>query len=265
MTRLILIAITVLAAGCYARPELEEYAAGSVRWSDVDAAAEEQAFGQLAGLDRSTFDKAWKNLVEADYRQIRSISVSDQDGDVVGHATQTIDFSGRAGNRNVSISASDSTGSFERSLWSLFYDPEISATAQESAQEMWPSMVLPDDPLFLSDQGRSFFRYAVAGDTLIGGASVTMIETAVRPDASREGIQWARFYLQEATLVGIDVTLAQRSLLYHELSDFRIGLAPIDTGEWLPNQVVLESSVGLPFARTRYYRLSVDYRDIRPQ
>jgi hypothetical protein len=265
VTRLILIFISVLAAGCWARPEIELSSFGSSNWGEAEAATEETAFELLTELERALFDEAWKDLRRFSYTRKQSISARDQDGLVAGKASQTIDFSGNPEERNVRISAADSSGSFERSLWALFYDPEISAAAQEVAQEGWPALVLPEDPLFLSKQGRSFFRYAVVGDTVIAGTTVTMLEIAVRPDAAREGIQWARLFLADSSVVGVEARVAQRSLLYHEISTYRLMLSPAATGQWHPYEVMLKSSVGLPFARTRFYEMHVAYLDIRTQ
>lgn len=265
VTRLLFISITVLTAGCWARPDIPNDAASLVDWPEIDTATEQAAIERLNSLDRSVFDHAWSALEQYSYSQDRSVSVRDQDGETVAHAEQTIEYSGPAGARIGTVTSSDSSGSFETSVWSRFSDSGRSVSDDEVAHEDWAQLVFPSDPLFLSDQGASFFRYAIVGDTLIGDVTVTVLETVVRPETSRQGVQWARVYLDGPNLVGAEMFVAQRSLLYHELSNFGIMLTPISDGVWLPKNVTLESAVGLPFARSRSYEMRVSFRDIRPQ
>ncbi|MFV1979934.1 MAG: hypothetical protein ACC655_02180, partial [Rhodothermia bacterium] len=112
MTRLLLISLTVLTAGCWARPNIQFDAVGSVDWSDVDAATERATFERLNTLQRNVFDQAWETLAPFAHSQTRSISVRDQDGVVVGRATRTLDFSGPVDRRIIRVVASDSSGSF---------------------------------------------------------------------------------------------------------------------------------------------------------
>jgi len=250
-------------AGCWTRPEIPLDAGGSTDWSNVDPASEQTAFEQLKTLDRREFDQAWEKLSRFAYSQSRSISVRDLDGVVVGQAAKTIRISGPADRREVTVISSDSSGSIEQSLWSQFDTQGASETAFEETVWNWPELVLPEDPLFLSERGPSFFRYAAAGDTLIESALVTIFESAVRQDESRQGIQRARLYLHQGSLVGAEILVTQQSFLFHELSSFRIILSPGPGGEWLPAHVALLSTVGLPFSRSRSYEMLVTYSDIR--
>ncbi len=265
VTRLLFTSMLVLTAGCWARPDIPFDDVGSVDWSAVDAATERAAFERLNTLNRDVFDQAWATLAPFAHSQSRSVSVRDEDGVVVGRATRTIHISGPASRRTIRVVASDSSGSFERSLWSRFDNPGMSDVANEGLQMEWSDLVLPHEPLFLSDRGPSFFRYAVIGDTLIESLSVTIFEIAVRPETSRQGIQWAKIYLHETSLVGVEILVTQRSTLYLEVSNFRIMLSPISSGEWLPRTVALSSTVGLPFARSRSFEMQVVYSDIREQ
>lgn len=277
MIRLILIPISFILAGCSTRPDVSADSLGSVDWSTTTPEAEQLAFEHLDSLDRTVFDSAWKSLDGLDYELERTISVHNSDGEVVGESNESLRISGNGPDRRITRLSYDSVGVFEKSFWSRFSEPDSLNDGR------WPALVLPEDPLFLSRQGPSFFRYAVLGDTLIvdhsshecadgcgvapgdsaavHGEVVARVELIARPETSRQGIQWARLYLRGSLLVGVELVFIHDSLLYHELSDFRIMLTP-SMGTWLPDHVHLRSTVGLPFSRSRSYGLDASYREI---
>lgn len=259
MTRIPSILLILLAAGCWAKPDLQSNRASSVDWNLIDANEEQEAIERVQSMDRSAFDTSWKRLGQYSYTEFRVVEIRNDEGVVVGSRKQTLEFAGPAGARGVRIVASDSTGNFEQSFWSRFSESQSDSVARE-----WPLLVLPDDPLFLSTQGPSYFRYAPLPDTTVGGMTVEVVEAEARQETSRRGIQRARMYIYGDALIGLDVRFLQHSILYQELSDFSIRLLPHAADRWLPKRFKAVSRVGLPFSRTRTYELRAEYTNIRP-
>ena len=229
---------------------------GSLDWPEDDPASQADAIALLESIDRQYFDDAWARLSQFEYVRDRTITVRDDSGELVGQESQTIRFSGISDRRRVDVLSSDSTGTFERSFWSQFSDREVAGSVVTL-----PKLVLPDDPLFLSSRGESFFRYRTLPDTMFGPTMVDRIETQVRPETSRQGAQWAKIYVHDGALVGVDLSFVQKSLLYNEVSRFRVLLTRSSGGDWLPGVVRIASTVGLPFARSRSYEMRAEYRD----
>jgi hypothetical protein len=259
LIRILLIVIfTVVLAGCWVVPDVGSAESAGFDWSSVTSHDEERATARAQSIDRSTFDAAWKTLREFAYTQDRLVVVRDERGDIVGRATKSISVSGTPNARSRRIVSSDSSGFFERSFWSRFSEAD-SADSNE-----WPKLLLPEDPIFLATQGPAYFRYAPLPDTTIGGQVINVILTEARPETSRHGIQRAKMYLHQDSLVGLEVVFLQQSMLYRELSNSRIVLVHPNENDWVPGLLRIQSTVGLPFKRARTYELRSDFGNFRP-
>ena len=93
---------------------------------------------------------------------------------------------------------------------------------------------------------------------MLDGRRVEIVETRVLPGVSRHGIQWARLYLSGDSLVGLSAVFVQQSFLYQEVTRSQLLLNP-GGNAWVPARVHIESTVGLPFSRSRSYSLDVRY------
>ena len=257
LLRILLISVPVLVTGCWVVPEVGPEKPPSFDWSSVEPAGEQRAVDRALSVDRSTFDEAWADLERFGYTQDRAVVVRDEHGDVMGRATRSISVGGTSNERSVRIVSSDSSGSFEHSFWSRFSESDSADSGD------WPSLILPEDPVFLASQGPAYFRYASLPDTVIGDQVVGVVLTEARPETSRHGIQQAKLYLDGDTLVGLEIFFLQQSLLYRELTTSKIFLTPRGDNTWLPSLLRVRSTVGLPFKRARTYELTSDFGNFK--
>jgi len=251
-----LLFLALFVGGCWASADVPPIDSAKFDWVAEAPKSQQAAIDGLASLDRRYFDGAWDRLTEFGFVEETRLTVRDGAGDVTGQTSLTERTNRSGGQSAKEVLTSDSTGVFEYSFWSRFSDSDASEDAVD-----WATLVLPGDLLFLKPQGPSFFRYRTLADTTIGNAGVQVVETAARPESKRQGIQWARLYLQGDYLVGVEVLLVQRSLLYNEVSRFRLMLTLVDGREWLPHSVHVASTVGLPFARSRTYELTKQFSE----
>lgn len=215
---------------------------------------ERLAFERISSSDQTLLLGAWDALAAIPHRRERVVTVLDEEGQTVGRLRREVAVSGSAGSRSYEILAEDSSGTFEQSFWSRFAPGDMVGEDTD-----WASLVLPDDPLFLSAQGPGFFRYSQSKDTLIDSTSVSVLRVAVKPETERQGIQSATVYMSDSSIVGVEVVISQQSMLFQEVSHIGILLRPDGSGQWIPERTFARSTVGLPFARSRTYSVSTRY------
>jgi hypothetical protein len=223
----------------------------------VSSEEQRAVFEHLSSIDRTSFDQSWEKLSEIAYRRSRTVTVRDEHDSLIGRMKQDAVVSGPPGARVLRVERQDSSGSFERSLWSRF-----SGDHSDVDDPSWASMVLPADPLFLAPQGPGFFQYAALEDTLIDGVPVDKYAVSVRPETSRQGLQRATLYLVDSTLVGVETLFSQQSLLFQEVSNFKVWLSPGTRESWLPVRAAASSTIGFPFARSRTYLIDTQYEPV---
>lgn len=258
MNRVASLLLPFLLAGCWAAPDVDRHAQPGENWADGDTASTAEALGLLSELDRTRMHEVWAELSRYEFVRTRSVTVADDEGTVVSTRSDEVLFSGRGNARTHTVMSVDSTGQHELSL-----TERMAGSNQDIDSTNWGDLLLPGDPLFLTTPGPSFYRYRTRPDTMIAGVRVRVVEAALGDENTRSGIQWARLYMVDQTLIGVHVHVLQQSLLYSESSRFGVMLSPNPDDVWLPAYVYAASTIGLPFGRLRSYRLRSLYSNYR--
>lgn len=257
MNKIFILLISALVAGCWAAPDVPVQPGRTLDWSQVSEAESDSVFATVASLDRSHFYEAWGRLHDVSYRRRHIAAVRDDSGKEVGRIVREVVISGPADQRSVRIEHVDSSGAFDRSFWT-----EFAPNQTASDEPDWAVLALPEDPLFLTEQGPAFFRYAAVTDTVINATRLKRYAIGVRPESPRQGLQQAILLVQDSVLLGVDVLVSQRSFLYQEVSRVSIGLRKSPGGQWYPERASASSTVGLPFSRSRRYSIETEYTPV---
>ena len=122
--------------------------------------------------------------------------------------------------------------------------------------------IVPEDPTYLSPQGREVYHFALAADTLLGAARVRIVTVTARPnEGDNQALRSARLYVDPASgdLVGIRVHRHSQNILFGETSVLHLMLTPGPEGNWLPAETRYTVAVRAALTATRRFRLQRAY------
>lgn len=220
--------------------------------SDVDR----ERLSDVIGIGRARIDHAVSALPDHAYENRRRILVTELSGDPILEYDYSTRFSGPRGARVATVLDTSMTGSGQSTVWK---DYLLHATTEDSLE--WGPKLLPEDPLVLSRQGPGYYRYTDLPDTTFGEVPVRRVRADLVSGTDRQGVQGGTFYFDDAAreLVGFDLDVANRSLLFDEVSRFRYLLGPTAHDEWLPSTVDVETVLDLPLSKGQRFELRGSY------
>ena len=218
----------------------------------------DSAFALLSRVRMDALSEAFATLPRYTYtRQVRTEQL-DAAHTLTAFREQRARITTLEGRRVLTTEAVRSAGTFDAGLANRF--AEAPDTLYEA--HLLTDYVLPEDPAYREPRNREAYTYRFRPDTLLWGRPVQVVEVSARPEVGdAQAIRQVRLYVEKATetLVGLDLELTTRTLLFQERNHTSIRLRPALEGGWVPAQTRFEVFLDLPFTPPRYLRTTTTY------
>lgn len=111
---------------------------------------------------------------------------------------------------------------------------------------------LPDDPPYLDPASRDQYRIAVAGDTVVAGQRLRLVEAVFVAGRRAQPVRRVRAAVDPASgqPVVVEVVRVTESTLYDETSRIHVDLARLGD-RWIPHRVTTDTRTDVPLAPAR--------------
>lgn len=133
------------------------------------------------------------------------------------------------------------------------FDGEFGQTLQLPPNPIdFPAEIDFDSFSFTSPRFRDEFSYRIVSDTLVWGRPAQAIDVSARTDSDQE-VQYARYVidLASSTVTSFELEFNTLDMLHKEYSRYLLRLRPGSDSTWVPYQVYVDVSIGLPLGRSR--------------
>jgi hypothetical protein len=252
MLRLLLIPLLALTlAACETTPDPPPLTA-------EEAAARDSVIQLIEAASRDALDEAFARLATTEHTVRERLEQFDERGRVNAFRRRTVEV--RDGETETVFREAE--GTFDFGAFGRF----VSFDDLDRLPENPVPFLGPDDPPYLSPQGREAYRFAFAPDTLLAGRTARVITIRAREGEDGLALRSARLYVDAASgdLVGVRIRRHSQHVLFGETSSLVLLLAPAPDGAWLPELTDYRVSLRAALTATRRFQLVREYRPEAP-
>lgn len=252
MPRLLLIPLLALGlAACETTPDAPPL-------SPSETAARDSVIVVIETASREAIDEAFARLANTEHTIRERLEQFDERGRVNAFRRRTLHVEGG----RAETAFAEAEGTFDFGAFGRF----VSFDDLDQLPDNPVQFLLPDDPPYLTPQGRDAYDFAFAPDTLLAGRAARVITVDARPgEGDGLALRSARLYVDDATgdLVGIRLRRHSQNMLFGETSVLTLMLAPAGN-VWLPQLTDYRVSMRAALTATRRFQLVREYRPEAP-
>jgi hypothetical protein len=226
--------------------------------SAEEQAERDQAIALAEGAGTGLLNDAFARLAGRPHSVREELAQLDAEGRVTAVRRRVMDV----GPDTVETVATEATGTFDFGAFGRF----VSFDDMDRLPANPVPYIVPDDPTYLSPQGREVYHFALAADTTIGPMRARVVTVTARPgEGDSQALRSARLYVDAASgeLVGLRIHRHSQNVLFGESSMLHLMLAPGPQGAWLPAETRYTVAVRAALTATRRFRLYRAY-DLAP-
>ncbi len=110
--------------------------------------------------------------------------------------------------------------------------------------------IVEEDPAHLSTRFSEDFVYQTLPDTVLWNRPVQVIAIRARTNAAQP-VQYARYYLDQETVVAIYIERVRRTLFFSENTRYYLQIRPHKSGAWVPYHAHVYTELALPLRPVR--------------
>ena len=188
----------------------------------------------LANVTGDAFAAAFDRLEAQGYTADLAVMQRDASGSEVGRSAVTVRVEGGA----VRVERRRGTGT-------------LAEPADRPPRLRDPlGAALPAEPAFVDPASRDQYRRAAAGDTVVAGRRLRLVEAVLLDGDAEQQVRRVRAAVEPETARPVVVEVERRadSAVYAEASRVRVALAPGPGGAWLPRTVETDTRTDVPLA-----------------
>lgn len=227
--------------------------------TEAEAAEHARALALIERMDREALDAAFDRLAGVPYTVEERLTQLDRDGRTTAHRSRTLAVEGgRAETVEADAEGTIDFGNFGRFL----AVDDLDAVPTNPVPHLFP-----DDPPYLTPQGREAYQFGFAADTTVSRRILRVVTVEARPGAGDgQALRRAHLYVDPGTnrLVGLRAWRHSDTLLFGETSRFALLLRPSPVG-WLPAEADYTIAVRGALTATRHFRLERRYEADTPR
>lgn len=226
--------------------------------TDAEAAEHARALAFVERVDREALDEAFDRLARVPHTVEERLTQLDRDGRPTAHRTRRLAIEGE----RAETVAADSAGTIDFGNFGRFLAvDDLDAVPANPVPHLFP-----DDPPYLTPQGREAYQFRFAADTTIARRILRVVTVAARPGVGDgQALRRAHLYVDPGTnrLVGLRAWRHSDTLLFGETSRFALLLRPSPVG-WIPAEADYTIAVRGALTATRHFRLERRYEADTP-